>query len=108
SGIFASEVRPILATRCYACHGPGLQQNGLRLDSLAAVLKGSANGSVVIPGDSEKSPMVRRILGLDRPQMPYGGPPLSAADVELIRKWIDQGAHGPDSTEPLAAAGPVK
>jgi mono/diheme cytochrome c family protein len=108
SGNFASEVRPILAARCYSCHGPALQQNGLRLDSLAAVLKGSANGSVVIPGDSEKSPMVRRILGLDRPQMPYGGPPLPTADVELIRKWIDQGAHGPDSAEPLAAAGPVK
>ena len=77
SGIFASEIRPILAARCYQCHGPELQQNGLRLDSLAAILKGSANGSVVIPGDSEKSPLVRRILGLDRPQMPYGGPPLA-------------------------------
>ena len=108
AGIFASQIRPILAARCYQCHGPDLQQNGLRLDSLAAILKGSANGSVVIPGDSEKSPLVRRILGLDRPQMPYGGPPLSADDVELIRKWIDQGARGPDSTAPLAAAKPVK
>ena len=108
SGIFASEIRPILAARCYPCHGPELQQNGLRLDSLAAILKGSANGSVVIPGDSEKSPLVRRILGLDRPQMPYGGPPLPADDVELIRKWIDQGARGPDSAAPIAAANPVK
>jgi mono/diheme cytochrome c family protein len=108
SGIFASEVRPILAGRCYPCHSSELQQNGLRLDSLAAILKGSANGSVVISGDSEKSPLVRRILGLDRPQMPYGGPPLPAADVELIRKWIDQGARGPDSAEPFAAAKPVK
>ena len=38
--------------------------------------------AVVIPGDSDKSPLVRRILGLDRPQMPYGGPPLSAEEVE--------------------------
>jgi len=91
SGVFAAAIRPILAARCYQCHGPDLQQNGLRLDSLAAILKGSANGNVVIPGDSEKSPVVRRIMGLDRPKMPYGGPSLPAEDVELIRKWIDQG-----------------
>jgi hypothetical protein len=107
-GVFASEIRPILAARCYSCHGPELQQNGLRLDSLEGILKGSANGSVVIPGDSEKSPLVRRILGLDRPKMPYGGPPLPADDVELIRKWIDQGAPGPDSTALMAAAKPLK
>ena len=108
SGVFAGEIRPILAERCYLCHGSGVQQNGLRLDSLAALLKGGANGSVVIPGDSDKSPLVRRILGLDRPQMPYGGPPLSVEDVETIRKWIDQGAHGPDSTALIAAAKPVE
>ncbi len=107
SGIFATEIRPILAARCYRCHGPDLQQNGLRLDSLAAVLKGSANGNVVVPGDSEKSPLVRRILGLDHPRMPYGGPPLSADEVDLIRKWIDQGAHGPDSSTPIATGKPV-
>jgi len=108
SGMFAADIRPILAARCYPCHGPDLQQNGLRLDSLAAILKGSANGSVVIPGDSGKSPLVRRILALDRPQMPYGGPPLAAGDVELIRKWIDQGALGPDSLAPIAAARPTR
>jgi hypothetical protein len=107
-GVFAEEIRPILAARCYQCHGPELQQNGLRLDSLAAILNGSANGKVVIPGDSEKSPLVRRLLAFDRPQMPYGGPPLSADEVELIRKWIDQGARGPDSAEPLAAGRTVK
>jgi mono/diheme cytochrome c family protein len=107
-GMFGVEIRPILAARCYSCHGPTLQQNGLRLDSLAAILKGSANGNVLIPGDSEKSPLVRRLLALDRPQMPYGGPPLPAADVELIRKWIDQGARGPDSGTLLSATEPVK
>ena len=108
SGVFASQIRPILAARCYGCHGPDLEQNGLRLDSLAAVLKGSANGSVVIPGDGDKSPLVRHILGLDRPRMPYGAPPLPADDVELIRKWVEHGAPGPDSTAPLASAKPVK
>ena len=71
-------------------------------------MKGSANGSVVIPGDGDKSPLVRHILGLDRPRMPYGAPPLPADDVELIRKWVQDGAKGPDSTAPLASAKPVK
>jgi mono/diheme cytochrome c family protein len=63
-GIFASRIRPILAARCYSCHGPDLQQNGLRLDSLAAVLKGSDNGRVIVPGDSQRSPLVRRLLAI--------------------------------------------
>jgi len=108
SGLFVSSIRPILAARCYTCHGPEVQQNGLRLDSLAAVLKGSDNGRVVIPGDSGKSPLIRRLLAQDRPQMPYGAPPLNAEDVELIRKWIDQGAPGPDSAAPVVAATPVR
>ena len=108
SGVFAEKIRPILAERCYLCHGSAVQQNGLRLDSLAALLKGNANGAVVTPGDSDKSPLVRRILGLDRPQMPYGGPPLSVEEVEAIRKWIDQGASGPDSSDPVASPKPVK
>ena len=107
-GVFASQIRPILAARCYSCHGANLQQNGLRLDSLAALLKGSANGPVVVPGDSEKSP-----LGAPHPGI---GPPSDALwrsasqladDVELIRKWIDQGASGPDSSAPIASPTPA-
>jgi mono/diheme cytochrome c family protein len=108
SGLFASKIRPIFAARCYPCHGPNLQQNGLRLDSLAAALKGSDSGKVIVPGDSANSRMVRRLLALDRPQMPYGGPPLSPEEIKLIREWIDSGAQGPDSTEPVASGQPVK
>ncbi len=107
-GVFASQIRPVLAERCYGCHGPTLQQNGLRLDSLASMLKGSANGKDVIPGDGDKSPLVRRLLGLDRPRMPYGAPPLSADEVELIRKWVNDGAQGPDTTAPVAVGNPVR
>ncbi|HEV2495217.1 MAG TPA: DUF1553 domain-containing protein [Terriglobia bacterium] len=104
STLFVAKIRPILAARCYTCHGPDVQQNGLRLDSLTAALKGSITGKVILPGDSERSPLVRRLFGLDRPQMPYGGPPLAAEQIALIRQWIDQGAPGPDSTEAIVAA----
>ena len=95
SPTFAGKIRSIFAERCYQCHGTDVQQNGLRLDSLAATLKGSASGRVVIPGDSEKSRLVRRVLGLERPQMPHGGPPLPADEIASIRDWIDQGAPSP-------------
>jgi hypothetical protein len=108
SPLFAKEVRPILAARCYSCHGPNLQQNGLRLDSLAGVLKGSDYGKVVLPGNSGQSRLVRRLLAQERPQMPYGGPPLSNSQIETIRKWIDAGASGPDDTTPIAATKPLK
>ncbi len=108
SPAFATEIRPILAARCYQCHGPDIQQNGLRLDSLQAILAGSETGKVVVPGSSEKSRLMRRLLALDRPQMPYGGPQLPKDQLDLIRHWIDAGAPGPDSSAPLAHTAPVK
>jgi hypothetical protein len=108
STLYASKIRPLLAARCYSCHGPSLQQDGLRLDSLAGILKGADTGKVVVPGKSDNSRLVRRLLAQERPMMPYGGPPLSADEISSIKKWIDSGATGPDSTAPLAAAKPVK
>jgi hypothetical protein len=74
------------------------------MDSLQGLLTGGMNGKVVIPGNSQESHIVRRLLGLEQPQMPYGGPPLPPEQIDLIRKWIDEGAPGPDSTEPIVIA----
>jgi hypothetical protein len=101
------KIRRIFAERCYHCHGPDVHQSGLRLDSLAAILNGSTSGRVVIPGNSEKSRLTRRIAGLERPQMPYGSPPLSGDEIALVRDWIDQGAPGPDSMEPIVGTKPI-
>lgn len=108
SPLFAEKIRPILAARCYQCHGPETQQNGLRLDSLAGILKGSDNGHIVVPGHSDQSRLVRRLMAQERPQMPYGGPPLSDSQIELVRQWIDEGAPGPDSAAPVASLKPQK
>ena len=45
-------------------------------------------------GDSKDSALVRRLLGLNKPQMPYGAPPLSEDEINLMSFWIDQGAKG--------------
>ena len=68
----------------------------LRLDSRAGVLKGGETGAIVVPGNSEQSLIVRRLLGLDgEDRMPKDGDPLPAAQIALIRSWIDQGAIWP-------------
>ncbi len=108
SGEITAKISALFAQRCVQCHGEFVQQNELRLDSLAAALKGSASGNVIVPGNSEKSPLVRRMLGLDRPQMPYKSPPLSPEQTALVRHWIDAGAPGADSVEAITEAKPAK
>lgn len=108
ASLFAEKVRPILASRCYQCHGPNMQENGLRLDSLAAIMKGSESGKVVIPGKGGDSRLMHRLTAQDRPRMPFGAPPLSNEQISVVRQWIDEGAPGPDSTASLPSTKPLK
>ncbi len=101
---FAKQIQPILDENCTRCHGPSVQQNSLRLDSLAGLMQGSLHGKVVIPGNSKESPIIRRLLGEDQPRMPFGGGPLGSEKIELIRVWIDQGAPGAESLTSAAPA----
>ena len=90
---FARDIAPIFQKNCIACHGSEKPQGGLRLDSEAATLKGGESGKVIIPGDSEKSPLVKRLLGNgEEARMPMGADPLPASQIKLIRAWIDQNA----------------
>ena len=102
---FARDIQPILQTNCYECHGPKKTKNHLRLDLRLAALKGGDTGAAIIPGNSEQSLVVRRLLGLDgEDQMPKDKDPLARAQIELIRAWIDQGAVWPESADPPVAA----
>lgn len=96
---FAREVRPLLETHCIKCHGAEKQKGGLRLDTKAAALKGGESGSPAItPGDLAKS----RILTLvsskdDAERMPPKGDPLSGAEIDLLKRWIEAGADWPET-----------
>lgn len=90
---FVRDIQPILQGICYECHGPKKTKAQLRLDSRAGVMKGGENGAIITPGNSQQSLIVRRLLGLDgEDRMPKDGDPLPAAQIALIRAWIDQGA----------------
>ena len=101
---FARDIQPILQATCYECHGPQKTKAHLRLDSRAGIMKGGETGAIIVPGKSDQSLIVRRVLGLDGDdRMPKDGDPLPAAQIALLRAWIDQGASWP-ATEPAPAA----
>lgn len=89
---FEKQVAPLLEQSCLACHGPGLVAGGLRVDTKADALK------AVRPGQPQNSPLFTRtqLPPGKTGSMPPGGPPLSAAQTELLRAWIAEGAHWPD------------
>jgi hypothetical protein len=94
---FVRDIQPLLAAKCLHCHGPDEQQGYLRLDARAIVLRGGQSGTLLEIGKSESSLLVHRITGLGtEKRMPLEDEPLSAAEIGLIRAWIDQGAKWPD------------
>ena len=92
---YEQEVRPILANRCFGCHGPRQQQSGLRLDLRQNALRGGDYGVVIVPGRSAESKLIQRLIGSDAGlQMPPTGE-LPAEEIAVLRKWIDAGADMP-------------
>ncbi len=93
------DIKPIFEKSCIKCHGSERQKGKLRLDSLAATLKGGEDGKVVEVGDSAKSMLVHNVahVGDEDMFMPPPDnkdkiPPLTKEQIGLIRAWIDQGA----------------
>src|SRR6266436_99992 len=96
---YAKDIKPIFEKSCIKCHGPEKQKSKLRLDSLAATLKGGENGPDVIPGKSAESTLVHNVahIGDEDDYMPPPDnkdkiPPLTKEQIGLIRALIDQGA----------------
>ena len=95
SSVFVEYVLPILAESCTDCHGADKQKAGLRLDTIAAVAKGSKEGAVVKAGNPDESSLYQRIvLPSDHDDiMPPKGDPLTKAQTDLIKLWIVSGAN---------------
>jgi hypothetical protein len=73
---------------------------GLRLSNREEAFKGGISGRVIIPGDAENSLLVKRISSDEEgPRMPKGMTALSPEQIELIKRWINEGAHWPDNAE---------
>ncbi len=92
------DIRPILSENCYACHGPDADKRkaGLRLDIREDALKALKSGAyAIVPRDSAKSELVHRITTTDEDdRMPpaKSGKSLTAVQIELLRRWVEEGA----------------
>jgi mono/diheme cytochrome c family protein len=92
-----AHVAPIFATRCAACHTErngrmGPPPEGFVLTSHPATLS-AADRVRVVPGRPQASELMRRIRGQARPRMPLDGPSLADEEIDLIERWIAQGAR---------------
>ncbi len=92
---FLRDVQPIFQSHCLSCHNGEKQMHGLRLDRRADALKGGDSGvPAFVPGKSSESLMVKYVAGLvPNIVMPPFGPRLSSDQIDLLRRWIDQGAE---------------
>ncbi|RMF42043.1 MAG: DUF1549 domain-containing protein, partial [Planctomycetota bacterium] len=95
ANFFENRVRPLLANRCYECHGPDAQESGLRVDSLPALLEGGERGPAIIPGNSQASLLFHAVNHSEADlQMPEGEK-LAAEEIKILIDWIDDGAYWP-------------
>jgi WD40 repeat protein len=99
-----TQVEAILRDNCEHCHNEDKAKGGLLMGSYASLIAGGDHGSVIVPGESASSRLVQMIEGKLKPRMPYKEDPLAPADVEAIRRWIDEGAPAPAANEAATPA----
>lgn len=103
---YLQDVKPILKSRCYACHGALKQEAGLRLDTGRLIRKGGDSGEVIVPGQPERSVLVERISAADLfARIPPERDPLSDAQIAVLKQWIADGAQSPAAEQPEADPG---
>ncbi len=86
---YGSQIQPIFDQNCTSCHG---SSGGLRLTSYEDLMSGGNSGSSIIAGDASNSLLVQRIDGSVSPLMPKDSQALPDSIINLIMKWINEGA----------------
>jgi hypothetical protein len=94
---FEKNVRPVLANRCWKCHGPEKQESGLRLDAADAAFKGGDSGGVIVPGEPDKSSLILAVRYQGDTQMPPSGK-LPENELAALVTWVQMGAPWPKDT----------
>ena len=98
---YLRDIKPILKSRCFACHGALKQEAALRLDTALLILKGGESGPAISRGKSVDSYLMERVSAEDvSDRMPPEGEPLTDEQIALLKAWIDQGADAPRGEQP--------
>jgi mono/diheme cytochrome c family protein len=90
--LFVKQVRALLLDRCVKCHGGENTRGGLDLTTREGLLRGGQHGAVVALWDGKASKLVRLVSHTEEPHMPKQGDRLTAEQVTLLARWIDDGA----------------
>ena len=92
---FNTQVKPIFNKKCITCHGGVKQKAGFSLLFREEALGNTESGKpAIIPGHPDQSELIRRITANDPDErMPYKHAPLTAAEIDILRQWIKQGAQ---------------
>ncbi len=102
---YEEHIKPIFRENCLKCHGEDEHKAGLNLSTHANVLKGGSGGAAVVAGRASASLIYQAITDADADsRMPPKKPPLPAAQIELIRSWIQSGLRENSRSESLSAA----
>jgi hypothetical protein len=99
---FTRDVRPILETKCFICHGDKEPKAGLDVRTVAAIMRGGQSGPAVAPGAPDKSLLFLKIVANKAPHEK-----LPDKDIGMIRAWIDRGAKGDDVISPALTEKPI-
>jgi Protein of unknown function (DUF1553)/Protein of unknown function (DUF1549)/Planctomycete cytochrome C len=91
---YSTQVKPILNRSCIKCHGGVKKQGGFSVLFREEALGKTKSGKpAIIPGDPEHSDFIARLTHKDlEERMPYQSEPLSKTDIELLTRWVKQGA----------------
>src|SRR5690606_10147397 len=97
---YFKDIRPVLEAQCHGCHQPAKAKGDYVMTDFAKLLAGAGEGAAIVPGKPDESVLVKMITPGDNgeAQMPQKKPPLFPAQIELVKRWISEGAK--DDTPP--------
>ena len=101
---FENEIRPLLAAKCFECHGDKKQKAGLRLDGYADVMKGGESGAALVAGKPDESLLIQAVRYTDENLQMPPKERLTAGEVQRLEQWVAMGAPWPGEATNARAA----
>jgi hypothetical protein len=89
---YTNDIKPFLATHCVECHGSQRAKAGYNFEGYYGLIRGGRKGAAVVPGEPDRSMVVRVLTGKGKPMPPKNKPQPTAEDVEMLKAWIAAGA----------------
>ncbi|MDG2223387.1 MAG: DUF1592 domain-containing protein [Rubripirellula sp.] len=90
AAFFETKVAPLLSQHCLECHDAAAHEGGLNLSRKAPAFTGGESGKVLVPGDSSDSLLWTSVAD---DEMPHDREPLTNEQKQILKQWIDDGAH---------------